>query len=159
MTSGQWVLRDVDAQRRFGAQLARVCPARALIYLQGDLGAGKTTLVRGFLRARGERGTVRSPTFTLIEPYELCGGKLYHLDLYRLADPEELEFLGWRDLLAEQAVVFVEWPERGAGWLPVPDLWIGLEHYESGRIAKLLPKSPAGQEILLALAEPIPENK
>jgi tRNA threonylcarbamoyladenosine biosynthesis protein TsaE len=159
MTPGRWVLRDVEAQRRLGAQLAAVCPTRALIYLQGDLGAGKTTLVRGFLRALGERGTIRSPTFTLIEPYELQGRKLYHLDLYRLADPEELEFLGWRDLLAEPAVVFVEWPERGAAWLPVPDLWIALEHGKSGRLAKLLPKSPAGQEILRTLAEPIPEKE
>ena len=158
MRPWQRVLNGAEAQSRFGAQLAAVCPSRALIYLQGDLGTGKTTLVRGFLRGRGERGAVRSPTFTLIEPYDLKDGKLYHLDLYRLADPEELEFLGWRDLVAEQAVVFVEWPERGTGWLPVPDLLIVLKHAESGRVAILLPKSPTGDAILLALAELIPEN-
>jgi tRNA threonylcarbamoyladenosine biosynthesis protein TsaE len=158
MRPWQRVLNGAEAQGRFGAQLAAVCPPRVMIYLQGDLGTGKTTLVRGFLRGRGEQGAVRSPTFTLVESYDLKDGKLYHLDLYRLADPQELEFLGWRDLVAEQAVVFVEWPERGAGWLPEPDLLIVLEHRESGRVVKLLPKSPTGHALLRALTELIPEN-
>ena len=108
--------------------------APALIHLEGDLGAGKTTFVRGYLRGLGHEGPVRSPTYTLIEPYTLPQGSLYHLDLYRLADSEELEYLGLRELLGSQALLFVEWPERGAGWLPPPDLRIEIRHHPQGRI-------------------------
>ncbi|MCP5141420.1 MAG: tRNA (adenosine(37)-N6)-threonylcarbamoyltransferase complex ATPase subunit type 1 TsaE [Gammaproteobacteria bacterium] len=106
------------------------------VHLRGELGAGKTTLVRAWLRGLGHQGAVRSPTYTLIEPYELPSGPAYHLDLYRLGDPEELEFLGLRDLLEVPALVLVEWPERGAGVLPRADLTIAMEH--AGEARKLL---------------------
>ena len=140
-------LPDEAAQQAFGAALAAACPRRALIFLRGDLGAGKTTLVRGFLRGRGHEGAVRSPTYTLIEPYELADGNVYHLDLYRLGDPEELEYLGLRDLLAEDAVLLIEWPERGEGWLPPPDLVIELEHQPQGRTLRLRSLSVTGEGI------------
>lgn len=135
---------DIEAQQRLGAELGRALtavaagrPGALLVFLQGELGTGKTTLVRGLLRGRGYAGAVRSPTFTLIEPYETVDGRIYHLDLYRLADGEELEYLGLRDLLAEPALLLIEWPERGAGWLPEPDLLIELWHAQSGRRLRL----------------------
>ncbi|RRQ22655.1 tRNA (adenosine(37)-N6)-threonylcarbamoyltransferase complex ATPase subunit type 1 TsaE [Thiohalobacter thiocyanaticus] len=121
------------AMEAFGARLARLLPVGLRIHLQGDLGAGKTTLVRGFLRGLGYAGRVKSPTYTLIEPYWIDGRQLYHLDLYRLADPEELEFLGIRDLFEPGVTSLIEWPERGAGLLPPPDLLIRIEHLPEGR--------------------------
>lgn len=120
-------------QEALGARLAGAVGRRALIFLSGELGAGKTTLVRGFLRARGYAGNVKSPTYTLIEPYDLASGRIYHLDLYRLGDGEELEYLGLREMLAEDAVLLVEWPERGAGWLPEPDWLVDITYRPNGR--------------------------
>lgn len=139
-------------QVAFGARLSAAVGDKALIFLQGDLGAGKTTLVRGFLQARGHRGNVKSPTYTLIEPYELPAGPCYHLDLYRLGDGEELEYLGLRELLAERAVVLVEWPQRGAGWLPRPDLLIEIGHQGEGRSVHLLAQTATGQNVLSVLS-------
>ncbi|BAZ94873.1 tRNA (N6-adenosine(37)-N6)-threonylcarbamoyltransferase complex ATPase TsaE [Thiohalobacter sp. COW1] len=121
------------AMEAFGARLAQALPPGLQIHLQGDLGAGKTTLVRGFLRGLGHSGRVKSPTYTLIEPYRIGERQLYHLDLYRLADPEELEFLGIRDLFDPGVTSLIEWPERGAGLLPPPDLLIRIEHLPAGR--------------------------
>jgi tRNA threonylcarbamoyladenosine biosynthesis protein TsaE len=127
-------------QLAFGARLAACLRGRSgLVFLRGELGAGKTTLVRGLLRALGYEGAVRSPTYTLIEPYVLDGVRLYHLDLYRLGDPEELEYLGLRDLLDGEALLLVEWPERGAGVLPAPDLEIEISHVPPGRRIALHP--------------------
>ena len=139
---------DAEAQERVGAALADACPERALVFLEGELGVGKTTLVRGFLRARGYHGSVRSPTYTLVEPYELPTGAIYHLDLYRLGDSEELEYLGVRELLDRDVVLFIEWPDRGAGWLPKPDLSIRLDYCDDGRSMKLIPKSQIGAKLL-----------
>ena len=125
-------LPDEAAQVAFGAELGRAVGQQALIFLQGDLGAGKTTLVRGFLQARGHQGTVKSPTYTLIEPYPLENGACYHLDLYRLGDGEELEYLGLREMLAECAVLLIEWPERGAGWLTEADLLVEIAYRPGG---------------------------
>ena len=143
MTEFELHMPDAEAQQRFGAELGGVLfgaltetgTARAqalLVTLRGDLGTGKTTLVRGLLRGRGYQGPVRSPTFTLVEPYDTSDGRVYHLDLYRLGDGEELEYLGLRDMLAETALLLVEWPERGAGWLPEPALQIELFHAPGG---------------------------
>lgn len=123
-----------------------------MVYLEGDLGAGKTTLVRGFLRALGYDGPVRSPTYTLVEPYEFLQLRVYHMDLYRLADPEELEFLGIRDFLDADTLCLVEWPERGRGLLAPPDLTLRIEYTDSGRRVFLLPASPRGRAILARAA-------
>ena len=140
-------LPDAAATEALGARLAQsITPG--IVYLQGDLGAGKTTLTRGLLRGLGHAGRVRSPTYTLVEPYRFAGTTVYHLDLYRLADPEELEWLGLRDMLAESALLLVEWPERGAGVLPAADLVIRLEYSGNGRRALLNAASLAGEQSL-----------
>lgn len=122
------VLAGEAATMALGAALAGAGLSRGAVYLAGELGTGKTTLVRGFLRAAGVIGTIRSPTFTLVEEYRIGASTVGHYDLYRLSDPEELEFLGLRDHLAADALLFFEWPERGAGVLPRPDLDIRFEY-------------------------------
>jgi len=145
-------IADDTAMRALGAALARALPPGGLvIHLQGDLGAGKTTLARGLLQALGVGGHVRSPTYTLVEPYELADRTLAHLDLYRLADPEELEWLGLRDLMAEDAVLLIEWPERGQGFLPTADLLVAIEHAGDGRRVCLRAGSQAGERLLASL--------
>jgi tRNA threonylcarbamoyladenosine biosynthesis protein TsaE len=146
----QW-LPDPEAQLAFGARLAALLPPRLIIYLEGDLGTGKTTLTRGVLAGLGHRGAARSPTYTLLEPYELADRRLNHLDLYRLGDPQELEYLGLRDLLAEDAVWMVEWPERGLGMLPPSDLVIAIESAANGRRLRLSATTPTGEAVLEAL--------
>lgn len=147
---------DADAQQALGSVLADLCPVDCSVHLSGDLGAGKTTLVRGFLRGRGHAGPVRSPTYTLIEPYELPSGAVYHLDLYRLGDPEELEYLGLRDLLGDDLTLLIEWPERGSGWLPAPDLDIHIGHLDEGRDIRIAACSPRGQAICASLLDRLP---
>ena len=133
-----------------GAQLARGFTP-GIVYLRGELGTGKTTLARGLLHGLGHQGKVRSPTYTLVEPYLLAAGTVYHLDLYRLGSAEELEWLGLRDMLGEQALLLVEWPERGAGVLPPPDLEIHIEYAGDGRLVNLHAASAAGERLLAAL--------
>jgi tRNA threonylcarbamoyladenosine biosynthesis protein TsaE len=133
-----------------GAALARTQPPRAdaplIVYLQGDLGAGKTTLVRGFLRALGVTRAVRSPTFTLLESYELGSLVCVHVDLYRLRDPSELEPLGLRDLARGAHVWLIEWPQNAASRLPVPDLEIFLEVGAAEHTLGLRARTPLGAE-------------
>ncbi len=107
-----------------------------VLFLQGDLGAGKTTLARGFLRAAGVTGVMRSPTYTLMEPYQAAGQRLLHLDLYRLVDAGEVEFLGLRDESPDSVIWLVEWPERGHGHLPAADLSVNLLYHEGSRVAE-----------------------
>jgi len=133
-----------------GAQLARGFTP-GIVYLHGDLGTGKTTLARGLLRGLGHQGKVRSPTYTLVEPYQLAAGTVYHLDLYRLGSAEELEWLGLRDMLGEKALLLIEWPERGAGMLPAADLEIHIDYAGDGRVVTLNAVSAAGERLLAAL--------
>jgi tRNA threonylcarbamoyladenosine biosynthesis protein TsaE len=144
-------LPSAEAQEALGASLAALVPGDLLIYLEGDLGAGKTTLTRGFLRGWGYPGPVKSPTYTLLESYRVAGRSCFHFDLYRLGDPEELEYLGLRDILDEGGVILVEWPERGRGLLPPPDLRIRIEHLNDGRRLHLMADTAAGAAVLAAL--------
>ncbi|SDD16702.1 tRNA (adenosine(37)-N6)-threonylcarbamoyltransferase complex ATPase subunit type 1 TsaE [Aquimonas voraii] len=145
-------LPDEAASQRLGQRLAATLPARAVVHLRGDLGAGKTTLARALLRALGVEGAIKSPTYTLIERYPVEGGEVAHLDLYRIADPEELSFLGLDELADSARLWLVEWPDRGAAFLPAADLRIGLAVEGAGRRAELEPLSPQGARWLTALA-------
>jgi tRNA threonylcarbamoyladenosine biosynthesis protein TsaE len=123
----QRYLDSTEATEQLGAELFKSVPSKCLIFLQGDLGAGKTTLARGFLRAAGYNGTVKSPTYTLVEEYVIGGRKIFHFDLYRVVDPEELEWIGIRDYFDQDSVCFIEWPDKGKGFLPEPDIIITLK--------------------------------
>lgn len=139
-------LPDTDATEALGQALARTRPAVAVVHLRGDLGAGKSTLARALLRALGVAGAIRSPTYTLVERYAVEGGEAWHLDLYRIGDAGELEFLG----LDEGAAVLwlVEWPERGGAALLPADLQVDLSVEGNGRAARLVAASPQGQQWL-----------
>ena len=121
-----WLLNSEEATEQFGAHLVNVLEGSGIVFLKGDLGAGKTTLCRGVLRALGYKGAVKSPTFTLVEPYELLVHTVYHFDLYRLSDPDELNYLGVDEYFISQALCLIEWSEKGLGLLPKPDLEIEM---------------------------------
>ncbi|MDT8404890.1 tRNA (adenosine(37)-N6)-threonylcarbamoyltransferase complex ATPase subunit type 1 TsaE [Sulfuriflexus sp.] len=137
-----------EAMQALGARLARASRSHGVIYLQGELGTGKTTLVRGLLRGLGHEGAVKSPTFTLVEPYTVNGSHIYHFDLYRLSDPEELEFMGLRDYFSAESLCLIEWPQRGGALVPPADLLIELEHAGPARDVVLTAHSAHGEEIL-----------
>lgn len=134
-TETLWLADDAATEALGGALAKRV--ADGVVWLQGDLGAGKTTLVRGWLRALGHVGAVKSPTYTIIEPYRLDDQPIYHFDLYRLADAEELEMIGGRDYFDENALCLVEWPQRAGAALPKPTLVVTLTPSAGGREATL----------------------
>ena len=129
----QKYLNSAKETEAFGAELFKSVPSKHLIFLQGDLGAGKTTMVRGFLRAAGYNGVVKSPTYTLVEEYTIDRRKIFHFDLYRVVDPEELEWIGIRDYFDQDSICFIEWPDRGKGFLPEPDRVITLKTQGLGR--------------------------
>jgi tRNA threonylcarbamoyladenosine biosynthesis protein TsaE len=126
-------MANEDAMMSFGSRIAQVTAGLGLIFLDGNLGAGKTTLSRGIIRGLGHVGAVKSPTFTLVEPYEIGKIRAYHFDLYRLVDPEELEYMGIRDYFDGGALCLIEWPQKGAGFLPKPDMTITIEPHAEGR--------------------------
>lgn len=133
----QSILQNTEATEQFGAELFQSLPSKCLVFLHGELGAGKTTLVRGYLRAAGYTGTVKSPTYNLVEEYTVAGKLIYHFDLYRLNDPEELEWIGINDYFTQDCVCFIEWPDKGKGFLPVPDNVITLTVIETGRLVEM----------------------
>lgn len=128
------------------ARIMGTClPSSLVVFLEGQLGAGKTTLVRGLIQSLGYSGKVKSPTYGLVERYELPGRLIHHLDLYRLGHPEELEFLGIRDIIDEPGIIAIEWPERGQGMLPQADVTCRLEVLHQGRELHLIAASDAGR--------------
>jgi tRNA threonylcarbamoyladenosine biosynthesis protein TsaE len=127
------VAADEPAMMACAARWLPHFSAGGVVYLEGNLGAGKTTFVRGLLRGLGYQGAVKSPTYTLVEAYELPTLNVYHFDLYRLADPEEIEYLGVREYFAPPSLCLIEWPQRGAGWLPAPDIRVSIEPEGIGR--------------------------
>ena len=126
-------LPDEAATLNYARLLAERLTAGDLVFLEGTLGAGKTTLVRGILRAFGHTGSVKSPTYTLLEPYEIAELSVYHFDLYRIGDSEELDYIGIDELMDSAAIKFVEWPERAGSRLPQPDLVVKMTLEGAGR--------------------------
>ena len=159
MTLTRIVETEQDMEALAGS-VASHCQEQALIFLQGALGAGKTTFVRGYLRRLGYTGTVKSPTYTLVEPYTLTTSQpeltVYHFDLYRIQQPEELESIGLRDYLVPGPVCLVEWPERAGTLLGTADLQVRIEHRSdnTGREVVLSAASQKGEEILKKLNSP-----
>jgi len=151
MRSLAFTLPDEAATVALGARLAAALVPGLLVTLSGDLGAGKTTLSRGIVQGLGHGGAVKSPTYTLVEPYEHTRFPVYHFDLYRLADPEELELLGFRDYLARDCLCLVEWPERGGGFLPAADLAITMSAQGDGRRVTLEAATPVAGDVLAAI--------
>lgn len=146
-------LPDESATLAFAARLAAVLKPGLVIHLHGNLGAGKTTLVRGLLAALGYQGRVKSPTYALIEQYDLPGLNLRHFDLYRFRDAEEWEAAGFRDEFNGRNVCLVEWPEQAAGLLPQADLEIFFDIQPHGRQLKIRAASPTGETCLAALPD------
>jgi len=137
-----------------GGRLAAHVARGTVIFLYGELGAGKTTLVRGFLRTLGHTSAVKSPTYTLVEPYRLAQRRVFHFDLYRLGDAEELEYMGIRDYLDGDALSLVEWPERAGGSLGEPDLSIHIYYAGRAREVALEPHTPRGRALCAFLSDP-----
>jgi|SRR5579885_95240 tRNA threonylcarbamoyladenosine biosynthesis protein TsaE len=141
-------LATEDAMLLFGSRLAAAVENGAIIFLHGPLGAGKTTLTRGFLRGLGYHSKVKSPTYTLVEPYEVAGKKIYHFDFYRLKSPDELLHIGIQEYFAPDAVCLIEWPEKGYPLLPGADLACYIAFNEQGREIRLEAYSARGENIL-----------
>ncbi len=148
MQSIQFKITSELQSQQLDGILAQRLPKTCIVYLVGDLGAGKTTLIRYLLQAIGYQGKVKSPTYTLVEPYQWQEYQIYHFDLYRLADPEELEFMGIRDYLEQQAWCFIEWPQMGKGFLPEADLKINIQ-LDNERRLLVLEFDPAKVELNL----------
>lgn len=151
MTELTFQLNNEDETIAVGQKLARHIQAPLTLYLTGDLGAGKTTLSRGLIQGLGHKGAVKSPTYTLVEPYELDGVEIYHFDLYRLNDPEELEFMGIRDYFTDNSLCIVEWPDKGHGLLPDADIHLHLNYVNQGREIQIRALTESGKKLLAAI--------
>ena len=136
-----------------GAMLACFLRGEGVVHLSGGLGAGKTTLCRGILRAMGHLGAVKSPTFTLVEPYQISGSEVYHFDLYRLADPSELDYIGIDEYFGKNKLCLIEWPEKAIGYLPQHDLDITIDVLVEKRIIDVRSNSRSGEKICTQLIE------
>ena len=136
-----------------GAMLACFLRGEGVIHLSGGLGAGKTTLCRGILRAMGHLGAVKSPTFTLVEPYQISGSEVYHFDLYRLTDPGELDYIGIDEYFGKKKLCLIEWPEKAIGYLPQHDLEITIDVLGEKRIIEVSSNSQSGEKICTQLIE------
>ena len=141
-------LPDEAATRRLGASLAPALRPGLVIFLEGDLGTGKTTLVRALIRALGHQGPVKSPTYSLVEVYVISSLYLYHFDFYRFESPEEFLDAGFDEYFNENAVCLVEWPERAQGCVPSPDLRLRLHHAGFGRILEAVADTPEGVQCI-----------
>ncbi|TVP56126.1 MAG: tRNA (adenosine(37)-N6)-threonylcarbamoyltransferase complex ATPase subunit type 1 TsaE [Halomonadaceae bacterium] len=156
MSNCYW-LPDPGATEALGATLGQGLARGGVIHLEGELGAGKTSLSRGLIQGLGHQGAVKSPTYTLVEPYEHLNPAVYHFDLYRLGDPEELEYMGIRDYLREGVICLVEWPSRGSGVLPAADLVVTLSLRDQGRQATLAAATEVGRGLLAEVARQWPD--
>ncbi|WP_166425403.1 tRNA (adenosine(37)-N6)-threonylcarbamoyltransferase complex ATPase subunit type 1 TsaE [Paraglaciecola sp. 20A4] len=146
-------LADEQATTELAAKLAILCSTATVIYLEGDLGAGKTSFCRGFIHGLGYVGRVKSPTYTLVEPYEINGWRIFHFDLYRLSDPEELEYIGIRDYFDDDCICLIEWPDKGYGLLAAADLHISIEFIDDSRSITVQANNEYGQKLLSDLAQ------
>ncbi len=142
---------DAPAMEALGQKLASLCHPGCKLFLQGELGIGKTTLVRGFLRGLGYEGIVKSPTYTLVEAYQLDDLEIFHFDLYRVNDPEELESIGIRDYFSGSGICLLEWPAKGATLLGSPDVFIQIQYQDDQRKVSLEAKTSAGKDIISAI--------
>ncbi len=155
VTKQSFILVDETATIAMGKRIADIVKSDLnqgiVVYLNGDLGAGKTTLTRGFVQGMGHNGNVKSPTYTLVEPYELQDWQVYHFDLYRLADPEELEYMGIRDYFNSRSCSFIEWPEKGQGMIAAADLVIDLAYHDEQRSITIKSATAIGQKLVQAI--------
>jgi tRNA threonylcarbamoyladenosine biosynthesis protein TsaE len=147
-TNNKQYLASEKDMLNFGARLAAAIQGGAIIFLNGPLGAGKTTLTRGFLQQLGYTAKVKSPTYTLVEPYDINGRMIFHFDFYRLNSPAELEFIGIQDYFTPDAICLIEWPEKGFPLLPAPDLICDIIFNKTGRDIVITAQSEKGQETL-----------
>lgn len=159
MVAWQISVANAGKMETLGQQLAPILNEVGLVFLGGDLGAGKTTLVRGILRGFDYRGVVSSPTFTLVEPYLLGGRRIYHFDLFRLNDPEELEMIGAREYFSGNDLCLLEWPDKGEGFLPTPDINVIIQKVKQGRTVRFETMSDCGADLDYALVSMLKKNK
>jgi tRNA threonylcarbamoyladenosine biosynthesis protein TsaE len=156
MSELKFFLQNEAEQLQLAASIAASTPPGTVIFLRGDLGTGKTTLVRGFLQSLGFSGNVKSPTYTLVEPYLIDNQQIYHFDLYRLGTPDELEYAGGRDYFDGQSICLLEWPEKAEGYLPGADLFCQLDYNnkagQQGRSCVIRANTEKGHGILQAIS-------
>lgn len=137
------LLQSVEETEAFGARLFDILPEKTLVFLLGDLGAGKTSLVRGFMRKAGHKAAVKSPTYNIVEEYKIDQRLFFHFDLYRLVDPEELEWIGIDDYLQATSICFIEWPGNGEGYLGEADVVLSLDVVGDAREITVIKMQPA----------------